>query len=77
MFQEIFDHIIRLCIGKGFVTGDVIATDSTHIKASAAKDKVQKVVLEKSPTQYLNTLEEEAKKIEREQEKKEMTQVTI
>ncbi len=70
VFQEIFDHIIRLCIEKGFVTGDVIVTDSTHIKASAAKDKVQKVVLEKSPSQYLNTLEEEAKKIETEQEKK-------
>jgi transposase len=70
VFQEIFDHIIRLCIEKGFVTGDVIVTDSTHIKASAAKDKVQKVVLEKSPSQYLNTLEEEAKKIEKEQENK-------
>ena len=70
VFQEIFDHIIRLCIEKGLVTGDVMVTDSTHIKASAAKDKVQKVFLERSPSQYLNTLEEEAKKIEREQEKK-------
>ncbi|PGL73315.1 transposase [Bacillus sp. AFS055030] len=71
VFQDIFDHIIRLCIEKGFVTGDVIVTDSTHIKASAAKEKVQQVAVEKSPSQYLNTLEEEAKKIEAEQEKKE------
>ncbi|WP_248892200.1 transposase [Bacillus methanolicus] len=42
VFQEIFDHIINLCIEKGFVTGEVIVTDSTHIKANAAKDKIQK-----------------------------------
>ncbi|MFD4706339.1 transposase [Gottfriedia sp. NPDC058432] len=70
VFQEIFDHIISLCIEKGFVTGVVIVTDSTHIKASAAKEKVQRVVLEKTPSQYINTLEEEAKKIEKEHEKK-------
>lgn len=70
VFQEIFDHIIKLCIEKGLVTGEVIVTDSTHIKASAAKDKIQKVVVEKTPSQYLNTIEEEAKKIEKELEEK-------
>lgn len=70
VFQEIFDYVVQLCIEKGIVTGDVIVTDSTHIKASAAKDKVEKVVVEKTPSQYLNTLEEEAKKIEKELEEK-------
>jgi transposase len=70
VIQEIFDHIIKLCIEKGLVTGEIIVTDSTHIKASAAKDKVKKVVVEKTPSQYLNTLEEEAKKIEKELEEK-------
>lgn len=70
VFQEIFDYIVKLCIEKGLVTGEVIVTDSTHIKASAAKGKVEKVVVEKTPSKYLNTLELEAKKIERELEKK-------
>jgi IS5 family transposase len=70
VFQEIFDHIVKLCIEKGLVTGEVIVTDSTHIKASAAKSKVEKVTVEKTPSQYLNTLEEEAKKIEKELEEK-------
>ncbi|QGQ43894.1 IS1182 family transposase [Metabacillus sediminilitoris] len=70
VFQEIFDHIIQLCVDKGIVTGEVIVTDSTHIKASAAKDKVQKVEVTQTPSQYLNTLEEEAKKIEMELEEK-------
>lgn len=70
VFQEIFDHVVKICIEKGFVTGEVVVTDSTHIKASASKDKVEKVVVEKTPSQYLNTLEEEAKKIEKELEEK-------
>jgi len=70
VFQEIFDHIIKLCIEKGLITGEVIVTDSTHIKASAVKGKVEKVVVDKTPSQYLNTLEQEAKKIEKELEEK-------
>jgi transposase len=70
VFQEIFDHIISLCIEQGIVTGEVIVTDSTHIKASAAKDKIEKLVVEKTPSQYLNTLEEEANKIKRELDEK-------
>lgn len=43
---------------QGKLTGEVIVTDSTHIKASAAKDQVQKVEVTQTPSQYLNTLEE-------------------
>jgi transposase len=70
VFQEIFDHIIKSCIDMGLVTGEIIVTDSTHIKASASKGKVEKVVVEKTPSQYLNTIEQEAKKIEKELEEK-------
>jgi transposase len=70
VFQEIFDHIVKLCIEKGLVTGEVIVTDSTHIKASASKSKVEKVTVEKTPSQYLNTLELESKKIGEELEEK-------
>ena len=68
--QEIFDHIIMLCIEKGLVTGEVIVTDSTHIKASSAKGKVEKIFVEKTSSQYLNTLEQEAKKLEKGLEEK-------
>ncbi|OIK10158.1 hypothetical protein BIV60_22220 [Bacillus sp. MUM 116] len=68
VFQEIFEHIVSLCIEKGLVTGETVVTDSTHIKASASKDKMKKV--EKTPSQYLYTLEEEAKKLEKELQKK-------
>ncbi|MED3564184.1 IS5/IS1182 family transposase, partial [Bacillus xiapuensis] len=48
----------------------MVVTDSTHIKASASKSKVEKITVEKTPSQYLNTLEEEAKKFEKELEEK-------
>lgn len=35
----------------------MIVADSTHIKACTAKGKVEKIVMEKAPFQYLNTLE--------------------
>ncbi|WP_335713637.1 hypothetical protein [Neobacillus drentensis] len=70
VFPKIFVYIVKQYIEKGLVTGEVIVTDSTHIKASAAKGKVEKVVVEKTPSHYLNTLELEANKIERELEEK-------
>ncbi|MDQ0888882.1 transposase [Paenibacillus sp. V4I9] len=63
-FQEIFDHVVRLCIEKGIVTGKVIVTDSTHIKASASSYYFTMAQVEKEPAEYLKGLEEEAKKLE-------------
>lgn len=28
VFQEIFDHIVSICVAEGLVTGEVIVTDS-------------------------------------------------
>lgn len=70
VFQDIFDHIVNVCIQEGLVTGDVIITDSTHIKANASGEKIEKVVVDKKPSEYLNTLEKEAQKLEKEIEQK-------
>jgi transposase len=39
IFQEVFDHIVTVCVSKGLVTGEVIVTDSTHIKANASMER--------------------------------------
>lgn len=65
VFQEIFDHVVDMCIQKGLVTGEVIVTDSTHIKAHSSGEK-SLVTVHKKTTEYLNTLEEEALKLEKE-----------
>ncbi|WGV58275.1 IS1182 family transposase [Brevibacillus brevis] len=66
IFQDIFDHMVQLCIEKGLVTGEIIVTDSTHIKASAAIHKTEKVKVGKTPSEYLQVLEEEVQRLERE-----------
>jgi transposase len=55
IFQIIFDEIIRQCVALGFMNGDTIFTDSTHIKANASySSMVEKVV---SMEDYLKQLE--------------------
>jgi transposase len=66
IFQEIFDTIVFRCIEQGLVTGEVIVTDSTHIKASASKTKVEIITVEKTPSDYLLELEQEARQLENE-----------
>lgn len=34
VFREIFDHVVQLCIEKGLVSGKLVVTDSTAIKAN-------------------------------------------
>lgn len=70
LFQEIFDTIVTRCVAEGLVTGEVIVTDSTHIKASASKQRVEKILVEKTPTEYMQALEREAQRLEAEQQKK-------
>ncbi|SFJ22627.1 Transposase domain [Thermoflavimicrobium dichotomicum] len=64
VFQDIFDHIVQLCIEKGLVTGEIVVVDSTHIKTYASPEKVEKVQIDKKPSDYLIQLEDEVKKIE-------------
>lgn len=57
--EKIFDEILRQAIAKELVGGQVMYTDSTHIKAKANKHKKQTVVIEKSPKAYLKELDDE------------------
>lgn len=70
LFQEIFDTIVSRCVAEGLVTGEVIVTDSTHIKASASKQRVEKIWVEKTPREYMQTLEQEAQRLEAELQNK-------
>jgi transposase len=64
LFQEIFDTIVSRCVAEGLVTGEVIVTDSTHIKASASRQRVEKIWVEKTPTEYMQMLEQEAQQLD-------------
>lgn len=55
--QDIFDRIVEQAIAHGFVTGKVLYTDSTHLKASANKNKFDKAMVEKSRADYWAALD--------------------
>lgn len=55
--QQIFDEIVRQAIKHGLVGGDVLYTDSTHMKANANKKKFEIHTVTQTPTDYLTALE--------------------
>lgn len=57
IYQEIFDEIVLQAMGKKWINGRVLYTDSTHVKASANKNKFKKAQVEASTRSYLEELE--------------------
>lgn len=69
-FQEIFDEVVQLAIKHRMVSGRVLFTDSTHLKASANK---KKYVIKNGPSptrSYLDELDKAVDESRREHEKK-------
>jgi transposase len=58
VYQKIFDEIVELAMKQGLVTGRVLYSDATHLKASANKNKFDVVRVEVKPQEYLAQLEE-------------------
>ena len=57
--EQIFNEILRQCIEKGLVGGQILYTDSTHIKAKANKHKKVLVTVEETPKEYMDELNEQ------------------
>ena len=55
--EQIFNEILRQAIAKGLVGGNILYTDSTHIKAKANKHKQQTVTVEITPKEYMDELD--------------------
>lgn len=60
IFQEIFDEIVRRCIDAGLVTGKLLLTDSTHIRANARNDLREVIEVPDTPSEYMQKLDREA-----------------
>ena len=58
-FQDIFDEIVRQCIEKGFVNGNHLTVDSTHIKANASFRSLEPIVVDMKPKEYIEKVERE------------------
>ena len=55
--QDIFDNIVEQAIVQGLVDGQVLYTDSTHLKANANKNRYDKAVIAKSRADYWEALD--------------------
>jgi transposase len=59
---QIFDNIVHQAIDLGFVSGEVLYSDSTHLKANASKGRFTNEKREIAPSKYLKDLDEEINK---------------
>lgn len=59
IYQEIFDEIVFQAMKRGLVDGKTLYTDSTHLKASANKQKFKKEMVQKSSRAYIEELEQD------------------
>ncbi|MDN5709296.1 MAG: IS1182 family transposase, partial [Planococcus sp. (in: firmicutes)] len=58
VFEEIFDETVRQAQAEGFVSGRVLLSDSTHVKANANKNKFLRVAKTEKVVRYLGELEQ-------------------
>ena len=58
IYQDIFEEIVRLAMQHKMVDGDIIYTDSTHLKANANKNKFTNQVAYESTQSYLKELDQ-------------------
>lgn len=60
LFEEIFDEVVRICIGQGLITGKLLLTDSTHVRANARNDLYETVTVNDEPSAYIRRLNHRA-----------------
>ena len=63
VFERIFTHIVWQAMEKGLVGGQYLFTDSTHLKASANKNKKHNEKREVRVSQYIAMLNEDVAKV--------------
>lgn len=60
VFQDIFNEVVKKCMDAGLVSGKLLLTDSTHIKANARTDRQEIIEVPDTPSEYMKKLDREA-----------------
>jgi len=58
IFRKIFEEIVYRCIEAGLVNGELLLTDSTHIKANVSDAKRELISVKVEPSAYVKRLNE-------------------
>ena len=62
LFEDIFEEVVRICIQKRLITGKLLLTDSTHVRANARNDIVEEIWVDDEPSEYIKRLNKQAEK---------------
>lgn len=57
LYRKLFERVLIVCIEQGLVSGKLILTDSTHVKANASKKTECRVTVEKEAAWYMERLD--------------------
>ena len=55
VFRRLFEEVVRQCIEKGLVSGRVVGTDSTHVRANASRASEKLAEITEVPGGLLGT----------------------
>ena len=55
VFRQLFEEVVRQCIEKGLVSGRVVGTDSTHVRANASRASEELAEITEVPGGLLGT----------------------
>lgn len=58
VFRRLFEEVVRQCVGAGLVSGRVVGTDSTHVKACASRASEYLAEIEEEPGVYWERLDQ-------------------
>ena len=60
VFEEVFNHILKLCVEANLVSGKIQSIDSAYINANASLDKMVEVKLvDRDPQEYIDEIFEQ------------------
>ena len=57
IIRRLFEEVVKQCVEKGLVSGKVVATDSTHVKANASRASEYLVDTEEEAGAYIDRLD--------------------
>ena len=58
VFRRLFEEVVRQCVEAGLVSGRVVGTDSTHVKARASRASEYLVEIDEEPGVYWDRLDQ-------------------
>ena len=57
IFRRLFERVVNQCIAEGMVSGGLVLTDSTHVKANASRASEEQIDMPESPGAYWERLD--------------------